>query len=318
MLAVNSKRFRRPCWLLAVLASRIARRISLRTIGIRHRRKIDLRAGIESGRTELVVATVGGAPCGIRVNHLSHHANDACGALARDEKKRIATIFTVDLTTGAPAPDYGVATDAPALASFSRLKQGASMFTKSAPRLVCLVLSTWLLMGSLVLAEEAPWQQRITQRLPLLGHRNWIVIADSAYPLQSRPGIETIATGAEQMEVLKYVLAALKNSPHVWPTIYLDAELPYVPEQDAKGITAYRGELNSLVASAAKRSLPHEAIIARLDKSAETFHVLILKTNMRLPYTSVFVELDCGYWSPEAEQRLRELMKRAVQTDKGK
>jgi hypothetical protein len=24
-----------------------------------------------------------------------------------------------------------------------------------------------------------------------------------------------------------------------------------------------------------------------------------------LPYTSVFIQLDCGYWSAEAEQRLR-------------
>jgi hypothetical protein len=183
------------------------------------------------------------------------------------------------------------------------------MSTKLSLWLSFLVLSGSL-TGSAVLAEEAPWQQRVTRQLPLLGHRNWIVIADSAYPLQSRQGIETNATGAEQIEVLKYVLAALKKSPHVRPTIYLDAELPYVPENDAKGITVYRGELTRLLEGAAKRSLPHEEIIAKLDKSAETFHVLILKTNMRLPYTSVFVELDCGYWSPEAEQRLRELMKR--------
>jgi hypothetical protein len=38
--------------------------------------------------------------------------------------------------------------------------------------------------------------------------------------------------------------------------------------------------------------------------------VLILKTNLRLPYTSVFIELDCGYWSPEAERRLRDKMER--------
>jgi hypothetical protein len=32
-------------------------------------------------------------------------------------------------------------------------------------------------------------------------------------------------------------------------------------------------------------------------------------TNLTLPYTSVFLELDCGYWSPEAEQRLRDAIK---------
>ena len=41
-----------------------------------------------------------------------------------------------------------------------------------------------------------------------------------------------------------------------------------------------------------------------------TFRVLIIKTDMTLPYTSVFCELDCGYWSAAAEQRLREALKK--------
>jgi hypothetical protein len=35
---------------------------------------------------------------------------------------------------------------------------------------------------------------------------------------------------------------------------------------------------------------------------------LIVKTDMTIPYTSVFFELDCGYWNAEAEQRLRQAM----------
>ena len=53
----------------------------------------------------------------------------------------------------------------------------------------------------------------------------------------------------------------------------------------------------------------HEELIARLDKAAATFNVLVLKTTLTLPYTSVFVELECGYWSGDAEKRLREAMK---------
>jgi len=36
--------------------------------------------------------------------------------------------------------------------------------------------------------------------------------------------------------------------------------------------------------------------------------VLVIKTPLALPYTSVFVQLDCGYWTPEAEQQLRRAM----------
>jgi hypothetical protein len=35
----------------------------------------------------------------------------------------------------------------------------------------------------------------------------------------------------------------------------------------------------------------------------------MIKTDLTLPYTSVFMELDCGYWSPESEAKMREKMK---------
>ena len=55
----------------------------------------------------------------------------------------------------------------------------------------------------------------------------------------------------------------------------------------------------------------HEEIIARLDQAGATFRILILKTRMTLPYTSVFFQLECGYWTAEAEQKLREAIRSA-------
>jgi hypothetical protein len=52
-------------------------------------------------------------------------------------------------------------------------------------------------------------------------------------------------------------------------------------------------------------SLPHDRIIERLDEAARTFRILIIKTAATIPYTSVFIRLDFGYWSDEAERRLR-------------
>jgi hypothetical protein len=57
--------------------------------------------------------------------------------------------------------------------------------------------------------------------------------------------------------------------------------------------------------------MPHEQIIDKLDSAGAKFNVLVLKTNLVLPYTSVFFELDCGYWGAEQEQRLRDAMKAA-------
>jgi len=80
---------------------------------------------------------------------------------------------------------------------------------------------------------------------------------------------------------------------------------------DAPGIAAYRKELAGVLGQRPVNSLPHEEIIAKLDKAGEVFRILILETNMTLPYTSVFLELDCGYWTAEAEQRLRDAIKAA-------
>jgi hypothetical protein len=51
--------------------------------------------------------------------------------------------------------------------------------------------------------------------------------------------------------------------------------------------------------------MPHERVIANIDEASRQFHVLVLKTRMAIPYTSVFIRLDCKYWSADAEARLR-------------
>jgi hypothetical protein len=156
---------------------------------------------------------------------------------------------------------------------------------------------------------QSPWHAKMNRQMPLLGHRNWIVIADSAYPWQTSPGIETVYTHAGQIEVVKSVLNAVAKAPHVRPIVYTDAELKFVPEGNAPGISTYRDQLREVLGNADVQSLPHEQIIAKLDEAGKTFHVLLLKTDLTLPYTSVFLQLDCGYWTAEAEQQLRDTIK---------
>jgi L-fucose mutarotase/ribose pyranase (RbsD/FucU family) len=92
-------------------------------------------------------------------------------------------------------------------------------------------------------SSEIIWEELLERQLPLLGHRNWIVVADGAYPWQTAPGVETVCTGAGQLDVLRAVLAAIDSASHVRPLVYIDAELPFLAEDDAPGITTYRGEL---------------------------------------------------------------------------
>ena len=153
------------------------------------------------------------------------------------------------------------------------------------------------------------WKRRLDELMPLLGHRNWIVVADSAYPAQSKPGIETIATDEDQLHVVQTLRDAIAASGHVRAKIFVDSELGFVTESDAPGIADYRRQLDIALCGSAVKHLQHEKIIANLDQSAQVFRILVIKTNMRIPYTSVFFELDCGYWNAEAEERLQQAMR---------
>ena len=163
------------------------------------------------------------------------------------------------------------------------------------------------LMNATALAAD-DWKAKLQKELPLLGHRNWIVVADSAYPLQTAPGIETIYVEADQLEVVKGVLAELAKTKHVKPTIYTDTELKFVAEKNAPGISAYREALAKILANQPAPFLPHEQIIGKLDEAGKTFKVLLIKTPLTKPYTSVFFQLECGYWNTESEKELRAAM----------
>lgn len=174
---------------------------------------------------------------------------------------------------------------------------------------ICVVFGLVLVLAAS--AADRPsndWRVRLAEELPLLGHRNWIAVVDSAYPLQTSSGIETVETDSDQLEVVKTVLEQISRTKHVRPVIFTDSELKVVPESDAPGITAYRQGLGHLLGATGAQSLPHEEIISRLDEAGKTFHILVLKTKMTIPYTSVFMRLDCGYWTDDAEKRLREAM----------
>jgi hypothetical protein len=170
----------------------------------------------------------------------------------------------------------------------------------------------------MILAEDPPekpvdWRAKVAEAMPLLGHRNWILIVDSAYPLQSAPGIETIETNAGEMEVVHHVLSEIDRSIHVRPLVWMDAELHFVPEDDAPGVSRYRTEISDMVRAYPIQYAPHASMLATVDDASKHFSVLILKTNMAIPYTSVFLQLDCKYWSADAEKRMRAKMAAAPQ-----
>src|ERR1039458_6097275 len=126
-------------------------------------------------------------------------------------------------------------------------------------------------MSNLNASAKKGWERQLRESLPLFGHRNWIVIADAAYPAQSRPGIETVLAAGDQISVARKALAAIRNYKHIRARVHMVSEFSFVNESDAPGVTAYRRQLDALFQDSNRSEVLHEQIIARLDQSARLF-----------------------------------------------
>jgi L-fucose mutarotase/ribose pyranase (RbsD/FucU family) len=173
-----------------------------------------------------------------------------------------------------------------------------------------------LLLVGCKLQRPGEWEKGLSVAIEELGHRNWILIADAAYPAYSSRGVEIRLTGDDLLSVLKSTLKAMDKAGNVRPVIYLDKELDYVTDKLAPGISRFRKRLDTLLEKREIHSLPHEELLRRLDEASRIYRVLVLKTTLRLPYTSVFMELDCGYWEPEEEKLLRREMEKPAKKNR--
>lgn len=162
--------------------------------------------------------------------------------------------------------------------------------------------------GSSEMTSTPKWQASIRKHLPLLGHRNWILVVDKAFPEQNAPGLVTINTDADLLTVLDYTMRQIDSSTHVRPIIYCDAELQHITKEQVPGIQAFRDSLTRTLKGARPEVILHESVFAKIDEASKLFKVLVLKTNGTIAYSSVFLQLDCKYWSAENEATLRKAM----------
>ncbi len=156
--------------------------------------------------------------------------------------------------------------------------------------------------------ESTDWKSELEEKLPLLGHRNWILVADKAFPLQTGEGIEVVYTGQKLLPVLSYVLSEIEAADHVKPDVYTDKELQYLNNNLAEGIEAYKDSLKQIL-PANTRSMLHDSVFTKIKEDSRLFHTLVLKTDQTMAYSSVFIQLGCQYWPAEKENSLRSKMK---------
>jgi L-fucose mutarotase/ribose pyranase (RbsD/FucU family) len=156
--------------------------------------------------------------------------------------------------------------------------------------------------------NESSWKTEFNKTLPLLGHRNWILVVDKAFPLQTSQGLTIISTGEKLAPVLKYVLDQIDLSTHVQPGVYHDAELNFLTTDQVPGKDKFLSSVNQVLGNLIPVPILHDSVFVKIDAASKLFRVVVLKTEETIPYTSVFIELGCKYWSGDNEKELRKRM----------
>ncbi len=154
------------------------------------------------------------------------------------------------------------------------------------------------------------WKEAVDRQAGQLGYRNWIVIAEASFPAHSGPGVRQVVTTAEIPEAVDYVLNALERTQHVRPNVFLTREMRSVENDFAPGIDRLRQEIRASLHGHEATELDQQSLLVLLEDANRRFDVLIIRTPTALPYSSVFLELQPGYWDAESETRLRDRMQR--------
>ena len=160
------------------------------------------------------------------------------------------------------------------------------------------------------MAPQNLWRGAVDHQAAQLGYRNWIVIAEASFPAQNRPGIHQVTAPVGVPEALDYVLRVLEQTEDMHPQVYVTRELRSVENDYAPGIESLRKRLKSALHGHEATELDQQSLLTLMEDANRSFDVLVIRTQTALPYSSVFLELQPGYWDAQSEARLRERIDR--------
>jgi len=172
------------------------------------------------------------------------------------------------------------------------------------------MIAVLLTVGCGPLSDPDDWKASVSRQVNQLGYRNWIVIAEASFPAHNRPGFRQVNSTAEVPEVVDFVLNSIEQTQHVRPRVYLTRELRSVENDFAPGIDELRNQIKASLHGHESTELDQQSLITLLESANQSFDVLVIRTPTALPYTSVFMELQPGYWDAESEERLRQRISR--------
>lgn len=157
---------------------------------------------------------------------------------------------------------------------------------------------------------DATWRAAVDRQAGQLGYRNWIVIAEASFPAYNRPGLRQVTAPVDVPDAVDYVLSVLEQTENVRPQVYLTRELRAVENDFAPGIDELRQRLKDSLHGHEATELDQQSLLTLIEDANRSFDVLVIRTPTALPYSSVFLELQPGYWDVDSETRLRERINR--------
>jgi len=164
--------------------------------------------------------------------------------------------------------------------------------------------------GCAMIPQHGGWREELAMRASQLGYRNWIVIAEASFPAHSRPGVRQVNANEEIPVVLDEVLRTLERTEHVTPRLYVAREMRSLENDYAPGIDEFQKRLKQSMHAHETTELEQQSLLTLMEDTSKTFEVLVIRTNTALPYTSVFLELQPGYWNADSESALRDKLER--------
>lgn len=167
-------------------------------------------------------------------------------------------------------------------------------------------VAVFLSSGCMSMRHENAWHAAVDRQAGQLGYRNWIVIAEASFPAHSRSGVRQVAAPVEIPVAVDYVLKALEQTENVRPQVYLTRELRSVENDFAPGIEEIRERIKNSLHGHEPTELDQQSLLTLIEDANRSFDVLVIRTQSAMPYSSVFLELQPGYWDAESETRLRE------------
>ncbi len=165
-------------------------------------------------------------------------------------------------------------------------------------------------VGCGVSSNQKDWKTSVNHQARQLGYRNWIVIAEASFPAHSRAGVTQVNADAEIPEVVDYVLNTLEQTQHVKPNIYLTRELRSVENDVAPGIDELQVRIKNSLHGHESTEIDQQSLLTLIESAQSSFNVLVIRTTTALPYSSVFLELQPGYWDADSEKELRQRISR--------